>query len=194
MPKGQRSTNRKEQIVKAVYDLVLKHGIRGTTTARIAAQVGVSEAALYRHFKNRQEILFSLLELVATRFMNVLISDNENVPDYINSIGTTLYRYIMSHPEDAKIIYEFICAPPSENLRGNFKDRLLDMLNFLEEMLVIGINQGTIRKEINPRSIAWQLFGLGSSISFAAMLDIQQELSEDLALNALGEFLDRIRA
>jgi len=194
MAKGQRSPDRKEHIVNETYALILEYGISGTTTARIAARVGVTEAALYRHFKNRREILLAVLEQVASRFLSVLICDEERVPDYIQTISLALYRYIMSHPDDAKAIYEFICSAPSENLRANFQSQLMEMLTFLEQLLVKGIEQGTIRKDINPRRIAWELFGLGSTISFAALLDIQQELTEELAMDSLSQFVDRIRA
>jgi len=194
MAKGQRSPDRKEHIVSETYALILEFGISGTTTARIAARVGVTEAALYRHFKNRREILLAVLEQVASRFLNVLICDEEKVPDYIQTMSLALYRYIMSHPDDAKVIYEFICSSPSENLRANFQRRLMEMLTFLEQLLAKGIEQGTIRRDINPRRIAWELFGLGSTISFAALLDIQQELTEDLAMDSLGQFVDRIRS
>jgi len=193
MAKGKRSPDRKEHIVSETYALILEYGMSGTTTARIAARVGVTEAALYRHFKNRREILLSVFEQVASRFLAVLISKEENVPDYIQTISLALYRYIMSHPEDAKVIYEFICAPPAENLRGTFQNRLMEMLVFLEQLLAKGISQGTIRSDINPRRIAWELFGLGSAISFAALLDFQQELSEDLAMTSLDQFVSRIR-
>jgi len=194
MAKGQRSPDRKEHIVSETYALILEYGLSGTTTARIAARVGVTEAALYRHFKNRREILLAVFEQVASRFLCVLISDQENVPDYIQAISLALYRYVMSHPDDAKVIYEFICAAPSENLRETFQNRLLEMLTLLEQLLARGIEQGTIRRDIKPRRIAWELFGLGSTISFAAMLDFQQELTEELAMESLTQFVDRIRA
>jgi AcrR family transcriptional regulator len=194
MAKRQKSPDRKEHIVSETCTLILEYGLSGTTTARIAARVGVTEAALYRHFKNRHEILLAVFEQVAIRFLGVLISDEENVPDYIRSISQALYRYLMSHPDDAKLIYEFICAPPAESLRSKLQNRLMEVLVFLEQLLSKGISQGSIRPDINPRRIAWELFGLGSAISFAAMLDFQEELSEDLAMTSLEEFVGRIRA
>ena len=194
MAKGQRSPDRKEHITSETYALIMEYGLSGTTTARIAARVGVTEAALYRHFKNRREIMLAVFEQVSSRFLALLISDEENVPDYIKTISLALYRYIMKHPDDAKVIYEFICSSPSENLRANFRGRLMEMLTFLEHLLAKGIKQGTLRRDIHPRRIAWELFGLGSTISFAALLDFQQELTEDLAMDSLSQFIDRIRA
>lgn len=53
-----RTDIRREQIVQAALRIVGKKGVGGLTTSAIARAVGVSEANLYRHFKNKEEILF----------------------------------------------------------------------------------------------------------------------------------------
>ena len=53
-----RSDVRREQVVHAALRIVGKKGVGGLTTSAIARAVGVSEANLYRHFKNKEEILF----------------------------------------------------------------------------------------------------------------------------------------
>ena len=49
---------RRDQIARAALKIVGESGVSGLTTAAIAREVGISEAALYRHFKNKDEILF----------------------------------------------------------------------------------------------------------------------------------------
>ncbi|TDJ37030.1 MAG: nucleoid occlusion factor SlmA [Gammaproteobacteria bacterium] len=58
------ASNRRQQILEA-YALMLesKPGSR-ITTAALAAQVGVSEAALYRHFPSKAKMLEGLIEFV----------------------------------------------------------------------------------------------------------------------------------
>jgi AcrR family transcriptional regulator len=53
-----RNDVRREQVVQAALRIVGKKGVGGLTTSAIARAVGVSEANLYRHFKNKEEILF----------------------------------------------------------------------------------------------------------------------------------------
>jgi AcrR family transcriptional regulator len=53
-----RNDVRREQVVQAALRIVGKKGVGGLTTSAIAREVGVSEANLYRHFKNKEEILF----------------------------------------------------------------------------------------------------------------------------------------
>jgi TetR/AcrR family transcriptional regulator, fatty acid metabolism regulator protein len=47
--------------------LISKGGIQALTTKNLAVRLGLSEPALYRHFKNKQDILLALLNFFKTR-------------------------------------------------------------------------------------------------------------------------------
>ena len=67
----KRDLTRREQIVNAARKLVIKCGSENVTVRRIAQEVGVSEAAIYRHFKSKRDILYLLVESIEIN----LISD-----------------------------------------------------------------------------------------------------------------------
>ena len=48
---------RREQIARATLDIIIRHGVSAVTVRRVAAAVGISAAALYRHYTNKSEIL-----------------------------------------------------------------------------------------------------------------------------------------
>ena len=53
---------RREQIAEAALTLVVQHGLGAVTVRRVAEAVGISAAALYRHYKNKADILQVVLE------------------------------------------------------------------------------------------------------------------------------------
>lgn len=55
-------TDRQIEIMEAATNRISKHGIQHLTIKTLAEDIGVSEAALYRHFKSKNVILLSLLE------------------------------------------------------------------------------------------------------------------------------------
>lgn len=59
-----RSSNRRQEILDALAVMLEKHPGQRITTAALAAQVGVSEAALYRHFPSKARMFEGLLELI----------------------------------------------------------------------------------------------------------------------------------
>lgn len=53
---------RREQIADAALTLVVEQGLGAVTVRRVAEAVGISAAALYRHYKNKADILQVILE------------------------------------------------------------------------------------------------------------------------------------
>ena len=56
-PRGYHHGNLKEALIRAALDLIAKKGAAGFTFAEAARWAGVSPAAPYRHFRDRDELL-----------------------------------------------------------------------------------------------------------------------------------------
>ena len=57
-----REKNTKERILEEALKLFSQSGYMGTSMTDIAAELGVTKAALYKHYKSKQEILESIVE------------------------------------------------------------------------------------------------------------------------------------
>jgi AcrR family transcriptional regulator len=55
------SDERRHQILHIAMRLFAEHGFRGTTTKEIAAAAGVSEAMVFRHFANKDELYSAII-------------------------------------------------------------------------------------------------------------------------------------
>ena len=56
--------NRRQQILEVLADMLEKKPGERITTARLAKEVGVTEAALYRHFPSKGKMFEGLLEFI----------------------------------------------------------------------------------------------------------------------------------
>jgi TetR/AcrR family transcriptional regulator len=54
--------DRRRQILQVAMSLFSRHGFRGTTTKEIAHGAGVSEAMVFRHFANKQELYSAIID------------------------------------------------------------------------------------------------------------------------------------
>lgn len=72
---GIREKNTKERILDEALKLFAQSGYMGTSMNDIADRMGVTKAALYKHYKSKQEILDSIVEK-----MNRM--DQERVKEY----------------------------------------------------------------------------------------------------------------
>src|SRR5436189_2638152 len=62
MERGYHHGNLKEALVQAALDLIAQKGPAGFTFAEAARSAGVSPAAPYRHFRDRDELLASIAQ------------------------------------------------------------------------------------------------------------------------------------
>jgi TetR/AcrR family transcriptional regulator len=54
--------DRRQQILQMAMSLFSKNGFAGTTTKKIAAAAGVSEATVFKHFANKDELYSAILD------------------------------------------------------------------------------------------------------------------------------------
>ncbi len=62
MRKRLETDIRKEQIAEAALAIVSEEGVGSLTVRKVAKRVGFSAPALYRHYKNKSEILLAAME------------------------------------------------------------------------------------------------------------------------------------
>src|SRR5471032_3223331 len=70
--RGYHHGNLKEALVQAALDLIAEKGAGGFTFAEAARSAGVSPAAPYRHFRDRDELLSSVAQQGYEQFEAVL--------------------------------------------------------------------------------------------------------------------------
>ena len=70
----------KEKITEEALTLFAEKGYKGTSVKNIADAVGIKDASLYNHFKSKQEIFDSIVELVSKHISG--LSESLGVPQY----------------------------------------------------------------------------------------------------------------
>ncbi len=92
LSKGSRT---KDKILKHALKLFSSKGYKATTVRDIAGAVGIKQSALYNHFKNKDEILETLISNLTSSAIVTLFDDKESQELYrqgkslLMSIATT---------------------------------------------------------------------------------------------------------
>ena len=58
-------TDRQLEIIEATGRILTNKGVSGLTIKKLAKEMGFSEAAIYRHFGSKEEIIVAMLEYIA---------------------------------------------------------------------------------------------------------------------------------
>ena len=81
-PRGYHHGNLKEALIRAALDLIARKGPAGFTFAEAARAAGVSPAAPYRHFRDRDDLLIDIAKRGFEQFAQVLAQGwDEGRPD-----------------------------------------------------------------------------------------------------------------
>jgi len=69
-------TTRQKEIIAAALSIISECGLEALTIKNIAARVGFSDAAVYRHFQNKAQILSTIIDLFASDSAQLLAQIN----------------------------------------------------------------------------------------------------------------------
>lgn len=154
---------RREQIVNAAMEVIVKYGSEHVTVKRIAKEVGISEAAIYRHFKSKRDVLSLLIDDIE----NTLLSEVK--PDFIESPFTekTLDKAIMDHIANViqrkgtsfQVIAEIISLG-DKKLNKKVYDVIISYTEGIRELLAKGVEAGVISRDIDIEAAANVFFGM----------------------------------
>ena len=119
MPATKKS-NRKEQILQALAQMLETSPGQRITTAKLAAEVGVSEAALYRHFPSKARMFEGLIEFIEDTLLsriNLILENEKESQTRVYNILLLLLTFAEKNPGITRILTGDALQGEQERLR-----------------------------------------------------------------------------
>ena len=134
------SEGRREQILAAALKVMIAEGVYHATTRKIAEAAGVNVATLHYHFENKEEILFCVLEGLASNYRATLARRFAEPQALADRIGDLL-RFIFSEIErdrGEQLVHQemtlyVLRIPHAEHMAA---DKEREMFKLYEDMLL----------------------------------------------------------
>jgi TetR/AcrR family transcriptional regulator, fatty acid metabolism regulator protein len=185
---------RRAQIVQETLRLVAEHGLAGASMSRIAEAVGISNAALYRHFDSREDILIAAHDVLMDRIFAWLNSSRTpGVLDRLREMGDSHAAMFSEDIEGFNApMFQFISWIPKDRIHDHVVGRRMEMLRWYADLVEEGKAQGSIRTDIETDLIVSELFAWiwWEDLSYLEGLDTQMTLKG--SANMLARLLGRI--
>lgn len=127
--------NIRELLILAGIQEINNYGLQNFSVRRIANDCGVSCAAPYKHFADRQSFFAAIIEYInklwSERQQDILCKTNGSVRSQLLEISLDYVRFLVSNPHFRSIIMlkdeEFDTA--YQKLRGQLSSTSLDLIN-----------------------------------------------------------------
>jgi TetR/AcrR family fatty acid metabolism transcriptional regulator len=159
---------RQEQIIDAAQKLILKNGSEHVTIRRIAKEVGISEGAIYRHFKSKSDIFCLLLDNVGENLLgdieSSIITEGSVTESLHNILLTQLATINKRHGMSFQVIAEVISLG-DRKLNRQLAEIMSKYLVRIKNLLIKGVEIGEFRGDIDPEAAAMLYFGMVESVS-----------------------------
>lgn len=155
---------RQQQIIEAAQRLIFKHGSEHLTVKRIAKEVGISEAAIYRHFKSKRSILLFLVSHIETILLTEISREgagNEIVT--LETIEKTIQKHftaIDTRKGLAFLVIAEIISLGDKGLNKRASAMINTYISKLIELLAAGVKSGSVREDIDLEASAILLFSM----------------------------------
>jgi AcrR family transcriptional regulator len=96
----------KPRIERAALEIFVANGVDGSTTKLIAAKAGVSEGAIYRHWKSKDEMAVSLF-MATHRRLSELISVNADMVTGVRAKAAAIVRAYCTVADEDWLLFSF---------------------------------------------------------------------------------------
>jgi TetR/AcrR family transcriptional regulator len=141
--------NRRQQILEALALMLQNHPGDRITTSSLAKAVGVSEAALYRHFPSKAKMLEGLIAFAEdTLFnrINLILSEQPEAYDRCRNIVFLILSFVERNPGFARLFVGDALAGETERLRS----RMHQLMNRVETQLRLVLREHNARQPSLP--------------------------------------------
>jgi len=161
--KRHTTIERQQEIVDAARRLIIKDGSEHITVRRIAAETGISEGAIYRHFKSKKDILL----LMVGNIEDTWVADIEKsrIPGrtpldvldatILNRLSTIEQRRGVSFLVMAEII-----SLGDKALNARISSVISRFNLLIRDILSDGVKSGQIRPDLDLDAAAALFFGM----------------------------------
>jgi len=146
--KRPRPGERRLQILQTLANMLEQPGDERVTTAALAARIGVSEAALYRHFASKAQMFEGLIDFVEQSCMGLIrqVTDRESEgPNQARRIVSLILQFAEKNPG--------MCRVMTGDALIHEHERLQQRVNLLMDKIEAQLRQslkGTLEGSATP--------------------------------------------
>ncbi len=161
MSKRMNRISRREQIAEEALKIAAK-GISAITMDKVSKACGIVPSALYRHYKNKDEILEGLRDLVRNKLLDnaKMATTEENTPlNVLKNLAVRHANLLYKHPGIPRLLFSEAALEKNSIRRKTMLTVMTEYRAAAAKIAIEGQERGEIRKDILPEDVVFMLLG-----------------------------------
>jgi AcrR family transcriptional regulator len=161
----KKNTNRKLQIIEAAAIVFKEKGYDRATLQDIATRVGITKATLYHHYKNKHELLYTIIHTLMEKGIAEISKIVEMPIPSIQKIHLAFREHFSSYessfPNYGVLLHENTDSLPRD-LEQKARNTFKIYLSLWEKLIKEGIENGSFNKRLDPKITVQAAIGMSN--------------------------------
>ena len=159
----QNTAVRRAQIADAAGRLIVRYGSEHITVRRIADEIGITEGAIYRHFKSKRDILFLMTDMAEDNLLEDLSNlDMENAQslDILHDAYQRTVRRIVSRKGFYFQLIAEIISFGDKKLNDKAFGFIVKYTSRIKDIIKAGVQSDELEKNLDADTAATMYFSM----------------------------------
>ena len=172
--KKQTTEVRQEQIKRAVLEIIASEGLARLSTRNLAARVGISEGAIFRHFKTKQDIILGIMRDVKTDMvggMRAAAAQDKPADKRLFELMCAQVKYILKNEGINILLFSEAAHYNDSVLKTELHGIIAAQKKILIGVIRDGIKEGLWRDLISVEDAAMLYMGIPISLNMELVLN-----------------------
>ncbi|GAB4280820.1 MAG: hypothetical protein Kow0029_25670 [Candidatus Rifleibacteriota bacterium] len=187
---------RKDQIIEVTRDLIFNQGFSNFTVRTVAVRVGISEAAIYKHYSSKEELLMALLDYLFLPWQKALKSIAEkNIPacDRLRELATTHIDFLVKKKLNPQLFFSEAADPANSRLLGVLQKNLVFWGELVFKLFSEAVKNKEIRQSVQIDCASSCFIGIVQSSVIRWTVFKHTERLKEVTLENVNFFLECLK-
>jgi len=150
-----------EVIIEAATKVIARHGYYEAKVSQIAKEAGLGDGTVYLYFKNKQDILISVVEEKMGNFIELL---KERLATKQDCLGK-LYQLVETHFDflsqdfNLALFTQVELRQANREIRAGIEPTIKEYYSLINKIIEKGIEEKVFSENLNKRAAASMIFG-----------------------------------
>lgn len=167
------AAHRQREIVQAVLELAAKQDPGAITTVAIAAHVGLTHGALFRHYPDKEAIWAAVFDWVSSALGAVVeraFGEGRDPLDTLERVFVAHVGFIAEHPGVPRVLFHELQRPGDSLARGRLRELVTGYRRRLAALLEAARKAGQVDAALDTEAAAVLFIGTVQGIVLQAAL------------------------
>lgn len=173
MPTRLSTEERQTEIVAAALRLAEAFSPARITTGEIAAAVGVSQGAVFKHFSSKEAIWLAAMGRVRTQLLQSLDAAAQAAATPLAALAAVFRAhvdFVVAHPGVPRLIFHELEQPADSVVKQEVRALLQAYRKLLLRLLDAAVRQGQARAALDQEAAATLFVGIVQGLVMQSML------------------------